>query len=177
MGGGGGGEEMWAFWAKVVERSGGGCCGGFEAREEKGEVVVGGCWGAKGLATGGWGADEEKGFWLEVFEVKVELKRLSPRFGGCCSCFGGVGTSVTLLFAVDFPAEFLEILTPRIALTVPSFFLQAFLLQLKMYNFRSCPGNFSGRSPFNCSSKVNIPLHILHLASSAEGALVSSSQL
>jgi len=107
----------------------------------------------------------------------VELNRLSPRFAGGFSCFGEGCIFATLLFAFDFVAELLEILVPRIALTVPSFFLQAFLLQLRMYNFRSCAGNLSGRSPFNCSSKVNIPLHILHFASSAEGALVSSNQL
>lgn len=106
--------------------------------------------------------------------ARVELKRLSPRFGGDDSSFGDFCTSEVLLLALGFVAE---ILTPRITLTVPSFFLQDFLLQPKMYNFRSCPGNLSGRSPFNWRSSVITPLQILHFASSAEGALVSSSQL
>ena len=77
---------------------------------------------------------------------------------------------------LGIPATVCETLMPLMALIVPSFFRHAFRLQLKMYSFRSWPGNFSGRSPFNCSNKVIMLLQILHLASSAEGELVWSSQ-
>lgn len=114
---------------------------------------------------------------MEVFEANVDLKRLSPRLEGVRSAAGGVLTSVASLFAFDLVAELCAILTPRNPLTDPSFLLQAFLLQLNMYSLRSCPGNVLGRSPFNCMSSVIKPLQFLHFASSAEGVLMSSSQL
>ena len=73
----------------------------------------------------------EKGFWLLLLG-NVVLKRLLPRLGGADSCFGSSCTGGISLFAFDFPAAVFGILMPLIALVVPSFFLQAFLLQLKM---------------------------------------------
>lgn len=173
----GGGEEMRAFCAKVVERSWVGGWGDFAANELNGEVVVEACGGEKGLAVGDLGAADENGFWWEVFGANVDLKTLSPRLVGVGSVAGGVWTFVASLFAFDRVAELFETLTPRNPLTDPSFLLQAFLLQLNIYNLRPCPGNVLGRSPFNCISRVINPLQFLHFASSAEGVLVSSSQL
>ena len=73
----------------------------------------------------------EKGFWLLLLE-KVDVKRLLPILGGAGCCWGSSCTGGTSLFAFDFPAALFGILMPLIALMVPSFFLQAFLLQLKM---------------------------------------------
>ena len=63
---------------------------------------------------------------------KVELKRLLPIFADAGACFGSFCKGVLSLFAFDFPAEVLGNLVPLTALIVPSFFLQAFLLQLNM---------------------------------------------
>ena len=60
---------------------------------------------------------------------KVELKRLLPMFADSSACFGSLCLGV---LSFNFPAEVLGNLVPLIALIVPSFFLQAFLLQLNM---------------------------------------------
>ena len=119
---------------------------------------------------------DENGFWLELAEFgKVELKRLLPRFGAVVSGLDVSDGAGPFAVIFGFPTEAFATLMPLMALIVPSFFRHAFLLQLKMYNFRSCPGNISGRSPFNCNSRVIMLLHILHFARSAEGALLPSS--
>ena len=119
---------------------------------------------------------DENGFWLERAGVgNVELKTLLPRFGSAVSGFGFTGGAGPFAVVFGFPTEAFATLMPLMALIVPSFLRHAFLLQLKMYNFRSCPGNLSGRSPFNCNSSAIILVHILHLARSAEGALFPSS--
>ena len=121
---------------------------------------------------------EENGFWLELAGFgKVELKRLSPRFGSAVSGFGFSGGTGPFAVIFCLSTEAFATLMPLMALIVPSFFRHDFLLQLKMYNFRSCPGNLSGRSPFNCNSRDIILLHILHFARSAEGALFPSSHI
>lgn len=78
--------------------------------------------------------------------------------------------------AVPFSAEDVlaeaSILVHLIALMLPGFFLQVFDRQAKTYSLRSWPANRSGKSPFNCSSSVNIRLQTLHFASEAEGGLV-----
>ena len=120
----------------------------------------------------------EKGLWPKLVEERVELKRLLPR--SCEGCFFFCSSSLTVLplsDAFDFSADPFDIRIPLIALHVPSFLLQAFLLQLKIYNFRSWPGNLSGRSPFSCNNSVIMLLQTLHLASSAEGAWVSDGHI
>ena len=119
---------------------------------------------------------DENGFWLELAGLgKVELKSLLPRYGNAVSEFGFSGGAGPFAVVFGFSTEAFATLMPLMALIVPSFLRHDFLLQLKMYNFRSCPGNLSGRSPFNCNSRVIILVHILHFARSAEGALFSSS--
>ena len=131
-----------------------------------------------GFFDGDWGVVEvEKGFWLKLLEGRVELKRLLPRSCGRCFFFWSSLRESVLSIAFDFCVVPFGILIPLIALHVPSFLLQALLLQLNMYSFRSWPGNFSGRSPFNCSNRVIILLQTLHLASSAEGASVSGGHI
>lgn len=80
------------------------------------------------------GLDEVgKGFELELLDVNVELKRLLPKLRvafPCVSCFADFEPLPSEPSA--FPEAAFDILTPRIALTVPSFFRQAFLLQMKM---------------------------------------------
>ena len=133
---------------------------------------------ANGLVDGGWDVVEvEKGLWPKVLEERVELKRLLPRSCGGCLFFWSSLTVLVLSIDFDFCVDAFGIRIPLIALHVPSFFLQALLLQLNMYNFRSWPGNFSGRSPFNCSNSVIILLQTLHFASSAEGALLSGGHI
>ena len=119
----------------------------------------------------------EKGLWPKLLTERVELKRLLPRSCGGCLFFWSSLTVVVLSLAFDFCVDAFGIRIPLIALHVPSFLLQALLLQLYMYNFRSWPGNFSGRSPFNCSNNVIMLLQTLHLASSAEGASVSGGHI
>lgn len=79
-------------------------------------------------------------------------------------------------FALDLVDAPFAMRTPRIPLTLPSFLLHAFRRQLQMYNRRSCPGKWSGRSPLSSRSRLRRPLHTLHLASAPEGAVVSSIQ-
>ena len=126
---------MRAFSANVVGRSVEGVCGGFEAKEEKGEVEVEveEVEGAKGLLVAAALELTENGFGLEVSAENVELKRLLPRDGVSCVCSSFfVGSGPAPVAFLVFPAAFFEILTPRIALMVPSFFRQALRLQLNM---------------------------------------------
>ena len=171
----GGGEDMRAFWAKVVGRS---------DVEGLGGWLVGGGMGfgagceANGFVVGSWDVVEvEKGLWPKLLEERVELKRLLPRSCGGCVFFWSSLTVLYLSIAFNFCVEPFGIRIPLTALIVPSFLLQALLLQLNMYSFRSWPGNFSGRSPFNCSNRVIMLWHTLHLASSAEGASVSGGHI
>ena len=134
---------------------------------------------ANGLVDGGWDVVEvEKGLWPKLLDERVELKMLLPRScGGCLFFWSSLTVLLVLSIAFDFCVDPFGIRIPLIALHVPSFLLQALLLQLNMYNFRSWPGNFSGRSPFNCSNSVIILLQTLHLASSAKGASVSGGHI
>ena len=133
---------------------------------------------ANGFVDGDWGPVEvEKGLSPKLLEERVELKRLLPRSCGGCPFFCSSLTELSLSIAFDFCIDPFDIRIPLIALDVPSFLLQAPLLQLNIYNFRSWPGNFSGRSPFSCSNSVIMLLQTLHLASSAEGAWVSGGHI
>lgn len=121
--------------------------------------------------------DIEKGLWPKLLEESVELKRLLPRSCGGCVFFGSSLIVLLLSGAFGFCAVPFVMRIPLIALHVPSFLLQAFLLQLNIYSFRSWPGNLSGRSPFSCNNSVITLLQTLHLASSAEGAWASGGHV
>ena len=163
---------MRAFWAKVVGRSDADFCGGWTTVGGKGVVVFGACCDANGFAFDGPDfVDVENGFWVKLLDDRVELNRLLPRSCGSCSF-----SWFTLLCTFDFSTASFGVLIPRKPLIVPSFLLHAFLLQLKIYSFRSWPGNLSGRSPFSCNNSVIMLLQTLHLASSTEGPLASLDQ-
>lgn len=70
-----------------------------------------------------------------------------------------------------------EIRTPRNVRILPSLRLHVFRLQVSTYNRLSCPGNFSGKSPFSCRSKTIRSLHTPHLARAADGGMAGSSQV
>lgn len=93
----------------------------------------------------------------------------------------GLGSSLTSFFCstltLDLADAPLAIRTPLIPRTLPSLRLHVFLRQLQMYSRRSCPGNWSGRSPFSSRRRVSKPLQTLHFASAPDGAVLSSSQL
>ena len=165
---------MRAFWAKVVGRSDAEGSGRWLGAGGQGfGVFENGC-EANGFVTDDWDVVEvEKGLWPKLLVDRVELKRVLPRSCGGCLFFWSSLTVLFLSIAFDFCVDPFGIRIPLTALHVPSFLLQALLLQLNMYNFRSWPGNFSGRSPFNCSNSAIMVLQTLHLASSAEGASVS----
>ena len=169
---------MRAFSAKVAGRSEAEGSGGWLVGKWKGfGVFETGC-EVNGFAEGDWDVVEiEKGLWPKLLEERVELKRLLPRSCGGCLIFWSSLTVLFLSMAFDFCVDPFGMRIPLTALDVPSFLLQALLLQLNMYNFRSWPGNFSGRSPFNCSNSVIMLLQTLHFASSAEGASVSGGHI
>jgi len=69
------------------------------------------------------------------------------------------------------------ILMPRSAFTLPSLRLQVFRRHVITYKRLSCPGKCSGRSPFNCRSRIMRSLQTLHFANAAEGGIAGSSQV
>ena len=124
---------MRAFWAKVVGRSGGEGEGGWWGLD----VFETGC-EANGFVGGDWGFVEvEKGLLPKSLDESVELKRLLPRSCGGCLFVCSSLTVLSLSDAFDFCGVAFGMRIPLIALHVPSFLLQAFLLQLNMYSFRS----------------------------------------
>jgi hypothetical protein len=112
----------------------------------------------------------EKGF-ATTDGAEAPPKSAAPIFGsGVAASFGGGEAVLGMCF--DF-----VILFPRIALTLPSFLLQALRRQLKMYNRRSWFGNRLGSAPLSCKSRVERLLQTLHLASEPEGVICSSSHV
>lgn len=135
----------------------------------------------KGFEEKGLGfcvAEVENGFVFSLLiEVGFALNRVLPRF-----CRGGFGMDswpgVALLrFSLFFPATGLTNLTALTALMLPSLLRQGFFLQANMYSLLSWDGKRSGRSPFNCRSRVIVFWQRLHLANWASGEHWGSSHV
>lgn len=91
----------------------------------------------------------------------------------------GCWEAVPFVFALadaGWPATFV-CRTARRALMLPSFLLHGFRLHPSTYSLLSCPGKRSGKSPFNCKSKLRTPLQTLHLARIPDGSLLFSSHV
>ena len=139
---------------------------------------------AKGL-LGVEEADEENGFEDPELEELVENglaeeeadddfapNRVSPKLVvGFAACFSALSS----VFEVSFLSFATVILTPRKALTLPSFRLHVFRRHDSTYNRLSCPGKNSGRSPFSWRRRTMRSLHTLHFARVADGGVDGSS--
>lgn len=92
-------------------------------------------------AIGENGFAEEEGEDDDGLAPKSVSPILIVGFAGCVSALGSI------LFSLLFETS--EIRIPRNALTLPSLRLHVFLRHDRTYKRLSCPGKYSGRSPFS----------------------------
>lgn len=127
----------------------------------------------KGFEDAEFDALVEKGFAEEVVEDGLAPNKVSPILtAGFAGCFSALGSVFVFSF---LSLKTSEIRTPRNALTLPSLRLHVFRRHDNTYKRLSCPGKYSGRSPFSWRSRTMRSLHTLHLASAADGGVDGSS--
>ena len=151
-----------AVWAAVEGAAGEGAGEVEKGFEVEVEVEV-----EKGFAGRPAVAPVEKGFTGAEAEAAALTPNNDSPSMGCGAAAGSLSLGVSFCFdwcAFSFSAGTFEARIALKPLTLPSFLLHAFLLQAQRYSRRSWPGKRSGRSPFNCSSKVKKLLQFLHFA-------------
>lgn len=124
--------------------------------------------------------ETENGFEEDEVPIGLTPNKLSPIFVEVidiiCDNEAGFDSPLLVVFRQSL-AKASEIRTPLNARTLPSLRLHVFRRHASTYRRLSCPGNISGKFPFNCRSKTIRSLQTLHFTRAAEGGIAGSNQV